>query len=111
MTDALIITSIILVIGTFMYSEVGTARDKAKQKNCTGNLKIIGLGMQMYYHNDLTLKTPSVLGDLNSKRIHNSAYVMWDIPTQVMTCQAKHKKMVITELEKQNSYFFSEDKN
>ncbi|WDE95570.1 DUF1559 domain-containing protein [Lentisphaera profundi] len=105
-TDLMIIIGILAILTVLIIPSIGTARDKARQKQCTGNLKQIGLAMHMYFNSKKETLMPLITGDINSSVDSNNAYNLWSLSRNSLNCYAKHQKKVNTTPKKENSYFF-----
>lgn len=91
-TDALVIIFVTGLLATIIAPSVATARDKARQKGCTGNLKMIGIAMIMYFSDGSETHFP------NSSSPYFQSYSsaptddpgdVWELEYGTLSCMAK----------------------
>ena len=88
--ELLVVVAIIGILAAMILPALGSARDKAQQSRCKGNLKMIGMAIRMYFideKDDVTLPTDNGSNTLSAS--HEWVTVM-NIDTALLSCPAKN---------------------
>jgi prepilin-type processing-associated H-X9-DG protein len=91
-TDALVIIFVTGLLAAIIAPSVGTARDKARQKGCTGNMKHIGTSMIMYFSDGSETHFPhssSPYLQTYSSDPANDSGDIWKFLDGALSCMAK----------------------
>jgi len=90
--DALVIIFIMGLLTAIILPSLGSARDKARQKMCTGNMKHIGTAMIMYFSDGsethFPKSTASYLQSEEAAPVHDPGDV-WELVDGALSCTAK----------------------
>ncbi|EDM28231.1 hypothetical protein LNTAR_12781 [Lentisphaera araneosa HTCC2155] len=90
--DALVIIFIMGLLTPIILPSLGSARDKARQKGCTGNLKMIGTAMIMYFHDGAETNIPTSSSSYlqsYSSAPKNDPGDVWELEYGALSCMAK----------------------
>lgn len=90
--DLLVIIFITCVLAAIILPSLGTARDKAQQKSCTGNMKHIGTAMIMYFSDGSETNMPtssSAYLQSYSSAPKNDPGAVWELEDGTLSCMAK----------------------
>ena len=91
-TDALVIIFVTGLLATIIAPSIGSARDKARQKGCTGNMKQIGTAMIMYFSDGSETHFPSSSSSYFQNyetAIPNDPGDVWELEYGTLSCMAK----------------------
>lgn len=85
--ELLVVVAIIGILAAMILPALASARDKAKQSNCRGNLKSIGTAIRIYFSDQPNepIPNPGANTELNSSHIWVTTF---DIPPQFLSCPA-----------------------